>query len=418
MQLKSQGGRQVRKVVVTGMGIVSPLGSTIGEFWNRLVAGESGVVALEDEMYSRFPTRIGAIAAGYRDEDHFGGKEARRLSRATRLGVAAASEAIKQAGLEDSSVDRRSVGVVIGSSIGGFSASDPLFKEFYLNGSYGPLTIPFSMNSGPSAQVSLRYGFQGPVMSVDAACASSGHSIGLMYNLIRWGQLDIGVTGGADCPFSAGVLAGWCALRVLSTRNEEPSSACRPFSADRDGMVLGEGAAVLVLESESSARRRGAPVLGEVCGYAAASDGVHLTRPSEEGAARTMSLALSDAGIRPEDVDYVNAHGTGTRLNDSTETSAIKRVFGKHAHTMPVVSHKGALGHSIGGSGAIELVSSILSLHRQLVPPTINYQHQDPDCNLDYVISGARAMKLKTIMSNSFAFGGSNAVLLVRRKDS
>lgn len=404
----------MRKVVVTGIGIVSPLGSTIEEFWNRLVAGESGVVALEDEMYSRFPTRIGAVAAGYRDEDHFGGKEARRLSRATRLGIAAASEAIKQAGLEDSSVDRRSVGVVIGSSIGGFSASDPLFEDFYVNGRYGPLTIPFSMNSGPSSQVSLRHGFQGPVMSVDAACASSGHSIGLTYNLIRWGQLDVGVTGGADCPFSPGVLAGWCALRVLSARNEEPSSACRPFSADRDGMVLGEGAAVLVLESESSARRRGAQILAEICGYAAASDGVHLTRPTVEGAARTMALALADAGIRPEDVDYVNAHGTGTRLNDSTETSAIKRVFGEHADTMPVVSNKGALGHSIGGSGAIELAICILSLRRHMVPPTINYQLKDSECDLDYVTTGARPLNAKTVMSNSFAFGGSNAVLIVR----
>jgi 3-oxoacyl-[acyl-carrier-protein] synthase II len=307
------------------------------------------------------------------------------------------------------------VAVVVGSSIGGFSASDGFFREYYLRGTTSPLVIPISMNHGPASNISIRYGFQGPLMAIDAACASAAHAIGYCYNLIRSGHLDLAVTGGADSPFSTGVVEAWCALRALSERNDEPATASRPFSADRDGMVLGEAAGILVLEAESSALRRGQPILAEIVGYGATGDSHHLTQPSATGPERAMRRALADAGMRPEQIDAINAHGTATRWNDKIETAAIKRVFGEQAYTLPVSSLKGALGHAIGASAALQVISCIQSIHDSVVPPTINYRVPDPDCDLDYVTSGARQQRVGTMMSNAFAFGGSNAVLIVRR---
>lgn len=250
-------------------------------------------------------------------------------------------------------------------------------------------------------------------MNVDAACASAAHSIGYAFNMIRSGILQVAVTGGADCPFSPGVVAAWWAMRALSSREDCPGEACRPFSADRDGLVLGEGAGVLVLEAESHALRRGATILAEIKGYGATSDSYHLTQPTPHGPARAMRRALKDADLRPEDIDYINAHATGTEWNDKNETASIKEVFGQRAYQIPVVGNKSALGHSIAASGALELVSCIHSLRDQIVPPTINYKLPDPYCDLDYVTEGSRRLRLRNAMSNSFAFGGSNAVLIV-----
>jgi 3-oxoacyl-(acyl-carrier-protein) synthase len=269
------------------------------------------------------------------------------------------------------------------------------------------------MNNAPSANISIRYGLRGPLMTVDAACASAAHSIGYAYNLIRTGMLQVAVAGGADCPFGPGVMAAWCGMRALSERNEDPAGACRPFSADRDGLVLGEGAGVVILESESSALRRGSPLLGEILGYGATGDSYHLTQPTLEGPVRAMRRAIEDAGLAPRDIDHINAHATGTQWNDKTETAAIKEVFGEHAYGVPIVGNKAALGHSISASGAMELIGSLLSVRDGVVPPTINYRVPDPECDLDYVIEGRRAVAVRHVLSNSFAFGGSNAALIV-----
>jgi 3-oxoacyl-(acyl-carrier-protein) synthase len=327
--------------------------------------------------------------------------------------MVAAAQAISEAKLDDGVSDPSEVGVLIGSSIGGYSAADSFFNDFYTGGRVSPFTIPISMNSGPASNVSIKYGFQGPLLNVDAACATAAHSIGYTFNMIRSGSLQVAVTGAADSPFSPGVVAAWFALRAISSRDETPAEACRPFSADRDGMVLGEGAGVLILEAESHALRRGIPILAEIKGYGASADSNHLTQPSQHGPVKAMRRALEDAELSPDDIDYINAHATGTVWNDANETKAIKEVYGEHAYQIPVVGNKAAFGHSIAGSGALELIGCILSLRDQVVPPTINYKVSDPECDLDYVTEGRRSLHVHNTMSNSFAFGGSNAVLIV-----
>lgn len=404
---------KMERVVVTGMGVVSPLGCSVAEFWDGLLAGRSGVRSLEGSDFSGMKTGIGAIVRGYDESKHFDSKEARRMSRSSQFAVVATGQAISDANLSGGQVDYLEVGIMIGSSIGGYSASDLFFKSFYERGRLGPFTIPISMNSGPGSNVSIKYGFQGPLMNVDAACATAAHSIGHAFNMIRNGSIQAAVTGAADSPFSPAVVAAWAALRAISSREDCPAEACRPFSADRDGMVLGEGAGILILESESHALRRGVPILAEIIGYGASADSNHLTQPTQDGPIMAMQRALKDAGLAAKDIDYINAHGTGTEWNDKNETKAIKEVFGEHAYQIPVVGNKAALGHSIAGSGALELIGCILSLRDQVVPPTINYKVPDPECDLDYVTEGFRSLSLRNVMSNSFAFGGSNAVLIV-----
>jgi 3-oxoacyl-(acyl-carrier-protein) synthase len=273
------------------------------------------------------------------------------------------------------------------------------------------------MNNGPACNVSIRFGLQGPTMAIDSACSSGTHAVGMAFHLIRSGMISTAVTGGADSPFSPGVVQSWSDLRLLSPRNEPPSEACRPFSKDRDGIVLGEGAGVLTLESEEAVRRRKARVYAEVTGYGATNDGVHLTQPSRAGIGGAMRRALSDAGLRPEQIDHVNAHATGTPWNDRTETEALKEVFGDCVRRVPVVGIKAATGHAIAASGALELISCALSIRDQAVPPTLNVKTPDPECDLDYVTEGRRSVPIAHAMSNSFAFGGSNAVLILSRCD-
>jgi 3-oxoacyl-(acyl-carrier-protein) synthase len=362
-------------------------------------------------------TGIGALVWDFDESRYLDKKEARRMSRSSHFGIAATGQAIADAKLEGDKVDPREVGVLIGSSIGGYSAADPLFKGFYMHGRISPFTIPISMNIGPGSNVSIKYGFQGPLINMDAACATAAQSVGHTFNMIRSGILDVAVTGAADTPFAPGVVGAWASLRAISSREDCPAEACRPFSADRDGMVLGEGAGILILESESHALDRGASILAEIKGYGASADSSHLTQPTQDGPVLAMQRALKDAGLDAEEVDYVNAHGTGTVWNDRNETKAIKQVFGEHSYQIPVVGNKAALGHSIAGSGALELIGCILSLRDQVVPPTINYKVPDPDCDLDYVVDGKRSLPLRNIMTNSFAFGGSNAVLIVGAYD-
>jgi beta-ketoacyl-acyl-carrier-protein synthase II len=404
-----------RRVVVTGLGVASALGCDVETYWQRLLRGDSGVVALEDPAFATFPSRVGGRVQGYVESDHFDRKEAHRTSRTSQLAVVAATQAMRQARLLEGGIDRQEAGVLIGSSIGGFSAADYFYRDFYLDGKAGPLIIPTSMNTGPSANVSIRFGFGGPLFNVDGACASGTHSIGQALQQIRTGSLDVAIAGGADSMFTLGVMTAWSALRVLSKRNDDPSRACRPFSADRDGIVLGEGAGVLVLETEESAKGRGQEILAEVLGYGATADCHSLTQPTPDGPTRAIQKALRDASLRPEQVGYVNAHGTGTAWNDRTETTAIKNVFGEGAYRTLVVANKGALGHSIGAGGALELVGCVMALRDRVVPPTINYSVPDPECDLDYVTTGARNYDGDFVLSNSFAFGGSNAVVALGR---
>lgn len=410
--------RQIERVVVTGMGVASPLGCSMHDFWDGLVAGKAGVISLKETMFADLPTSIGGMVQGYVERDYFDSKEARRMSRSSQLAIVAAQQAVSAAGLQADNVDPLAVGILIGSSIGGYSAADPSYKSFYTQGRISPFTIPVSMNVGPAANVSIRFGFQGPLVSVDAACATAAHSIGYAFNMIRSGVLKVAVTGAADSALSPAVAAAWMAMRALSSREECPAEACRPFSADRDGLVLSEGSGVLVLEAESHALQRGATILAEIKGYGASADSSHLTQPARLGPVLAMQRALADAGMDPEQIDYINAHATGTPWNDQNETQAIKEVFGERAYQIPVVGNKAALGHSIAGSGALELIGCILSLRDQVVPPTINYKVPDPDCDLDYVTEGSRRVPLTNIMSNSFAFGGSNAALIVSSYNS
>ena len=405
--------QQTERVVVTGMGVASPLGCNLTEFWEGLLAGRSGVGILEGEAFSELPHKVGAAVWGYDESQYFDSKESRRMSRSSQLGLVAAQQAISEAKLKQANIDCAQIGILVGSSIGGFSGADPSFKSFYTRGRLSPFTIPISMNIGPGANISIEYGFQGPLLNVDAACSTAAHSIGYALHMIRSGMLPVAITGAADSPFAPAVVGAWLALRAVSSRVDSPAEACRPFSADRDGMVLGEGAGILVLEAESHALRRGVPILAEIKGYGASADSSHLTQPTEVGPALAMRHALADAGLSIEDIDYINAHATGTEWNDKNETHAIKEVFGERAYQIPVVGNKAALGHSIAGSGALELIGCILSLGDQIVPPTINYKVPDPECDLDYVTEGSRKVRLENIMSNSFAFGGSNAVLIV-----
>jgi beta-ketoacyl-acyl-carrier-protein synthase II len=406
----------MNRVVITGIGIASPLGCGVETFWENLLAGQSGIGQLEGEDFANLPVRIGGRVWGYNPDEHFDRKETRRMSLSSQLALLASKEAITQAALEN--VNPIDVGVMIGSSIGGFSASDPSFRDYYQRGKKTALVIPLSMNYGPSANVSIRYGFQGPLFTVDAACASAAHSIGYAYNLIRTGQLEIAITGGADSPFSTGVMEAWASMKALSTRNDNPKEASRPFSLDRDGMVLGEGAGILILESADLAIQRGVPILAEIKGYGASGDSYHITQPNQQGPALAMRRALQDAalqtgGMSIEQIDLINAHATATQQNDSTETAAIKTVFGNRAYHIPIIGLKGALGHSIAASSGIQAVSCALALLDQIVPPTLNVTVPDPACDLDYVTEGARQVSIKHIMSNAFAFGGSNAVLVI-----
>lgn len=409
---------EMERVVVTGMGVASPLGCNIVKFWEGLLDGRSEVRSLENTIFSGLTTNIGALVWDYDEAKYFESKESRRMSRSSQLGLVAALEAISQAKLDNESINRQNLGVMVGSSIGGYTTAEFFITNFNKGLRTSPFTIPVSMNIGPGSNISIKYGFQGPLVNVDAACATAAHSIGNAFNMIRNGSIQAAITGAADCPFSPTVVSAWSAMHAVSTHEDTPAEACRPFSKDRDGLVLGEGAGMLILESESHALNRGVPILAEIKGYGASADSHHLTQPNQEGPVKAMKRALKDANMTIHDIDYINAHATGTEWNDKNETKAIKEVFNERAYKIPVVGNKAAFGHSIAGSGALELIGCVLSLHDQVVPPTINYKVPDPECDLDYVTEGKRELPLKNIMSNSFAFGGSNAVLIVGKYES
>ena len=407
----------MRRVAVTGLGAVSALGVGVQAFWDGLVAGRSGVRRIAQFDPSAYLVQAAAEVPEFEPGEHFDAAQSDMLDRFAQFALVAAGEACRAAGLELTDADRSRAGVAIGSGMGGVVTQDDRYHKLYAEGitRLHPFSIPRIMNNAAAAQVSMRWGLGGPTLALATACAAAAHAIGEAAEMIRADRADVMIAGGAEAPIAPGVLRCWEAMRVLAPASGgDPSRVCRPFSRDRLGMVLGEGAGIVVLESWDRAAARGTPILAELAGYAATSDAAHLTQPGVEAPARALTIALDQARLAPSDIDYVNAHGTATRLNDSTETAIIKRAFGPAARRLAISSTKAAHGHAMGASAALELIATVLAIRKGVVPPTLNYTQPDPECDLDYVPNNAREMPVRAAVSNSFAFGGLNAVLVVR----
>ena len=409
----------MRRVVITGLGAITSLGEDVPTLWRNLVAGKSGVSRIERFDPSGFRTQIAAEIKEFDPKKRFpggkiGGVPIKKMDRFLLYALWATEEALRDSGILDS-VNPDRVGVLISSGIGGVETLEREVITGYTRGynRITPYLVPMMIPDMASGLVAIEYGFKGPNYTVVSACASSANAIGDALRLIRYGDADVMVVGGAEAPIIKTALAGFSSMRALSTRNDEPEKASRPFDAERDGFVMAEGAAVLILEEYEHAKRRGAKIYAELLGYGATADAYHITAPCEdgEGAIKAMRRALEDARINPEDVDYINAHGTSTKLNDVAETRAIKAVFGEHAHRLAVSSTKSMTGHLLGGAGALEALATAKAIETGVVPPTINYEHPDPECDLDYVPNEAREMEVRYALSNSFGFGGHNAVL-------
>jgi len=409
------------RVVVTGMGIVTSLGSDLETFWNNLVAGKSGVSRIESFDVSEYPTQIAAEIKDFNPEDYIDRKEARRMDRFVQFAVAAGKMAVQDAGLElGVNVDSERVGVIVGSGIGGLGTWEEQHSILLEKGPkrVSPFFIPMMIANMASGQISMSIGAKGPNTTAVTACATGTHSIGDSFKLIQRGDADAMICGGAEATIRPTGLAGFCSMRAMSTRNDEPEKASRPFDAERDGFVMGEGSGVLVLESLEHAVKRGARIYAEVIGYGMSGDAYHITDPDPDGAARCMQRALKDAGIEPEAIDYINAHGTSTPVGDRSETLAIKKAFGDHAYKLAVSSTKSMTGHLLGAAGGIESVILALTLKNGVIAPTINLEHPDPECDLDYVPNAARKSDVKTALSNSFGFGGHNATIVMRKYEA
>jgi len=410
-----------RRVVITGMGVMSALGRDLETFWNNLIAGKSGVSKIESFDASDFSTRIAAEIKDFNPEDYIDKKEARRMDRFVQFAVAASLNALQDAKLkigEDAEPDR--CGVYVGSGIGGLGTWEEQHRILLEKGPkrVSPFFIPMMIANMASGQISMLVGAKGPNSTAVTACATGTHSIGDSFKLIQRDDADIMICGGAEATIRPIGMAGFCALRAMSTRNDEPEKASRPFDIDRDGFVMGEGAGILVLEELEHAKKRGARIYAEVIGYGMSGDAYHMTDPDPEGAARCMSRAIRDAGIEPSQVDYINAHGTSTPVGDKSETTAIKKALGDHAYKVAISSTKSMTGHLLGAAGGVEAVITGLSLSRGKIAPTINLDNPDPECDLDYVPNVAREANLSIAMSNSFGFGGHNATIVLKRYDA
>ena len=408
-----------RRVVITGLGIVSPVGNTIEQAWQNILAGRSGIDRITRFDASSFPVQIAGEVRDFNITDYLPARDARRMDTFIHYGLAAGVQAIKDAGLEAHPANAERIGVSIGSGIGGLPMIEATRDEFVASGvrKISPFFVPGSIINMISGNLSIMYGYKGPNIALVSACSTGTHSIGDAARLIEYGDADVMIAGGAECTVSELGLGGFCAARALSTRNDDPKTASRPWDKDRDGFVLGEGAGVMVLEEYEHARARGARIYAEVVGFGMSADAHHMTAPCEdgEGAARCMANALKNSGLNPEDVDYLNAHGTSTPLGDVAETVAVKRAFGDHARKLVVNSTKSMTGHLLGAAGGIEAVFSALAIHHQVSPPTINIFNQDEACDLDYCANEARQMKIGVAISNSFGFGGTNATVVLRR---
>ena len=407
-----------RRIVVTGMGVVSSLGTDLETFWKNLLDGKSGVSRIESFDTSEYPTRIAAEIKDWQPENHMDKKEARRMDRFVQFGVAAGGMALRDAGIRiGENADPERTGVIVGSGIGGLGSWEEQYNILLERGPrrVSPFFIPMMIANMASGQISILYGAKGPNTTAVTACATGTHSIGDSFRIIQRGEADVMICGGAEAAIRPIGMAGFCAMRAMSTRNDEPEKASRPFDAQRDGFVMGEGAGVLVLEELEHARRRGARIYAEVIGYGMSADAFHITDPDPDGAARCMKRAIQDAGIAPEDIDYINAHGTSTPAGDKSETEAIKRTFGDHAYKLAVSSTKSMTGHLLGAAGGVEAVILALAIRDGMLPPTINLEYPDPDCDLDYVPKKARPANIRAGLSNSFGFGGHNATIVMRR---
>jgi 3-oxoacyl-[acyl-carrier-protein] synthase II len=408
-------------VVITGIGVICPIGQTAAETWENAVQGVSGVSPITRFDPEAYETRFAGQVAGFDPAQLIGRKESRRMDRYTQFAVAAALQAREQAGLANANVPPERIGTLIGTGMGGMETIDQGAESLFTNGPgrLSPFFVPMMLPNMASGSVAITTGAKGPNFATISACASSAHAIGEGTGMIRRDDVDLVFAGGGEAPVTRLGVAGFNAMSALSRRNDDPSRASRPFDADRDGFVLAEGGAVLVLEERQHALDRGAEILGEVVGYATTDDANHIVQPGPggEGAARAMRLALNDAGLEPSHIDYINAHGTSTQLNEKLETQAIKRAFGDDAYRVPISSTKSMTGHLLGAAGAVEAAISLFALAHQCVAPTINYETPDPDCDLDYVPNAARSVALRTVMSNSMGFGGHNVSLIFTRGD-
>jgi len=408
-----------RRVVVTGLGIVSPVGTGVPEAWKNILAGQSGITRITRFDPSPFTSQIAGEVKGFDPAQYLSAKEARRFDTFIHYGLAGAIEAIKDSGLDFEREQREQVGVCIGSGIGGLPLIEDTHKALLASGprKVSPFFIPGSIINLISGQLSIMYGLKGPNLAVVTACTTANHSIGEAGRLIEYGDADVMIAGGSEACVSQLGVAGFCAARALSVRNDDPATASRPWDRDRDGFVLGEGAGIVVLEEYEHARKRGARVYCELAGYGMSADAHHITAPCEdgEGAVRCMANALRNAGVNRDLVDYVNAHGTSTPLGDVAETVAVKNCFGDHAKKLAVSSTKSMTGHLLGAAGGIEAVFTALAIRDQAAPPTINIFNQDPQCDLDYVPNTARKMKIDIAISNSFGFGGTNGSLVFKK---
>lgn len=409
-----------KRVVVTGMGVISPIGTGLNKFWEALISGASGVDRITQFDASDYKVQIAGEVKDFNVGDYIDKKEARRMDRFVQFAVAASKMAIDDAGLDlNNNEDSERIGVVIGSGIGGIST---VFEQSKIlleqgPGRVSPLTVPMKIINMASGQVAMAFGFKGFNSSVVTACASSNNAIGDSFRLLKNGELDVIVTGGTEAAIVPISIAGFSAMKALSTYNDEPQKASRPFDAKRDGFVMGEGAGILVLETLEHAKARGAKIYAEIVGYGVTCDAYHITAPDPEGlgAAKAMKKAMDEAALTPEDISYINAHGTSTPLNDKLETLAIKKVFGKRAYDIPISSIKSMIGHLLGAAGGVEAVASVLTVFHGIIPPTINYENPDPECDLDYVPNKARESQINAVLSNNLGFGGHNVTIAFKK---
>jgi 3-oxoacyl-[acyl-carrier-protein] synthase II len=408
-----------RKVVVTGLGIVSPVGIGVANAWSDIIAGKSGITRITKFDPSAFASQVAGEVKGFDVSQYLPAKDARRMDTFIQYGMAAGIEAVKDAGIEATEANAERIGVSIGSGIGGLQMIEDTNKIYQESGprKISPFFIPGTIINMISGNLSILYGFKGPNIAIVTACTTATHAIGDAARLIEYGDADVMLAGGAEAAITQLGVGGFAAARALSTRNDDPATASRPWDVDRDGFVIGEGAGVLVLEEYEHAKKRGAKIYCEVAGFGMSADAYHMTAPSEsgEGAARCMRNALRNAGINADHVDYVNAHGTSTPAGDLAETQAAKRFFGEHARKVAMSSTKSMTGHLLGAAGGIEAVFSAMAVRDQIAPPTINIFNQDPQCDLDYVPNVAREMKIDVAISNSFGFGGTNGTLVFRK---
>jgi len=410
-----------RRVVVTGTGLITPLGTGTEKTWRNLCEGKSGIDRITRFDASDYGVQIAAEVKDFNAEEYIEPKLARHLDPFVQYAVVAAGMALQEAGLTIDEINAERVGVFTGNGIGGLSTIEKYHQVLLERGprKITPFFIPMVISNLSAGQISIIYGAKGPNLSVTTACAAGTHAVGEAFRSVSRGDCDVAITGGSEstiCPLAVG---GFNAMKALSKQNENPQKACRPFDKDRDGFIISEGGGMLILEELEYARKRGAPIFAEVVGFGLSGDGYHMAAPPEDGdgAVRCMRMALDDAGLAPEDIDYINAHGTSTPLNDVVETRAIKTVFGEHAYKLAVSSTKSMTGHMLGGAGGIESVFLALSIKNQIIPPTINLENPDPECDLDYVPMTARKTLIRAAISNSFGFGGTNAVLAMKKFD-